>query len=56
MAFDAAIPDNKNDRALGRIVVFADMDAAFANDDVVGRIYLEYTPILTDPIDPTLQG
>lgn len=53
-AFDALSSDDKNTRALGRIVVFADMDAGFT--DLAGRIYIEYSPVLLDPTDPTLQG
>lgn len=47
--------EDKNDRAIGRIVVFADMDESFGKDDIVGRIFLEYTPVFIDPIDPSLQ-
>jgi len=48
--------EEKNDRAIGRIVVIADMDDDFSASNVVGRIFLEYTPVFIDPIDPTLQG
>ncbi|QKN22673.1 hypothetical protein [Erysiphe necator associated tombus-like virus 5] len=54
--FQSLPTEDKNDRALGRIVVIADMDSSFPVGDVIGRIYLEYTPVLIDPIDPTLQG
>ncbi|QKN22643.1 coat protein [Erysiphe necator associated tombus-like virus 2] len=49
---------DRNDRAIGRIAWVADMDPGFfpANGTAVaGRIYMSYTPVLTGPIDPSLQ-
>jgi hypothetical protein len=45
--------EDLNTRALGRIFTYADMD-----DDttVAGRVYIEFTPVLLDPTDPSLQG
>lgn len=45
--------EDSNSRALGRIVSFADVDDP---DVVVGRIYVEFTPVMLDPTDPSLQG
>lgn len=45
--------EDKNSRAIGRIVTIADVDVSV--DTVVGRIYLEYSPVFIDPIDPELQ-
>lgn len=49
---------DKNSRALGRIVVYADMDTAFSATDVVGRVYIQYNALasLRKPTDPSLQG
>lgn len=44
--------EDRNGRAVGRIVVLADVDTT---DTIVGRIFLEYTPVFIDPIDPRLQ-
>lgn len=47
--------EDLNGRALGTIVVIADMDDSFSANDIVGRVYIEYTPVLLDPTDPNLQ-
>lgn len=44
-----------NHRALGKIVVCADMDDTFAVGSIVGRIFIEYVEVLSDSIDPLLQ-
>jgi len=46
--------EDKNDRVAGRIVTFADMDEGFTG--IAGRIFIEFTPNLVGPTDPTLQG
>jgi len=46
--------EDKNGRAIGRIVSHADMDPDFSG--IAGRIFIEFTPILLDPTDPTLQA
>nr|UYL95407.1 MAG: coat protein [Nanning Tombu tick virus 1] len=53
--FGSLTQEDQNSRALGRIVVVADMDDSFPKEDMVGRIFIEYTPVLVDPIDPNLQ-
>lgn len=54
--FAGLTTEDKNLRAAGRIVVLADMSAsASPPGDTIGRIFLEYTPVLIDPVDPTLQ-
>nr|QHD64755.1 VC [Plasmopara viticola lesion associated tombus-like virus 2] len=53
--FEAGDATTKNDRSPGRIVVFADMDASFPQDDVVGWVYIAYTPVLQQPILRRLQ-
>lgn len=53
--FPTLSSEDKNERALARIVAVADMDKEFGEGDLVGRIFIEYTPVLVDPIDPLLQ-
>jgi len=53
--FSGMAGTDKNSRALGTLAVFADMDPEFSADSVVGRVYLQYTPILTEPTDPATQ-
>lgn len=47
--------EDLNNRALGKIVVCADMDDSFTVGSIVGRIFIEYSDVLLDSIDPTLQ-
>nr|UYL95416.1 MAG: coat protein [Taian Tombu tick virus 1] len=44
-----------NNRALGKIVVYADMDSTFPAEAIVGRIFIEYTEVFTGAIDSRLQ-
>lgn len=53
--FEQGDSTTKNDRSPGRIVVWADMDASFSDQDVVGWVYIAYKPILTHPILRRLQ-
>lgn len=55
VSLDNISDEDKNGRALGRIVVLADMDSSFSASDIVGRVYIEYTPVLLEPTDPNLQ-
>lgn len=54
-SFQGMSSTDKNDRAIGRIFAFADMDPSFGDQAVAGRIYVKYTAQLTGPIDPGLQ-
>lgn len=47
---------DKNARALGTLVAYADMDPSFPDDSVVGRVFLQFVPILTEPTDPASQA
>lgn len=49
--FNALSPTDKNERALGRLFIWQDSDAAM----VGGYVYMSYTPSLTGPVDPTTQ-
>lgn len=49
--FNALSPTDKNDRALGRLFIWQDSDTEITG----GYVYMSYTPVLTGPIDPTLQ-
>nr|UUV42654.1 MAG: coat protein [Tuatara cloaca-associated tombusvirus-1] len=49
--FNALSPTDKNDRSLGRLFVWQDSDTDLKG----GHVYMSYTPVLSGPIDPTLQ-
>lgn len=53
--FAAGDTTTKGDRSPGRVVVWADMDSSFPSTDVVGWVYISYTPILQQPILRRLQ-
>lgn len=54
--FNGLTTEDKNARAAGRIVVLVDMtDASSPPGDPIGRIFMEYVPVLQDPVDPNLQ-
>jgi len=54
--FSGLTTEDKNARAAGRIVVLTDMNSSSSPEgETIGRIFLEYTPVLVDPVDPTLQ-
>lgn len=59
--FDACSDTDKNERCAGRVAYLVEGvpttgDGAIAPGALIGRIYLEFTPSLRDPIDPTLNG
>lgn len=59
--FNAMTTTDKNDRSPGLINVFVEGvpttgDGSVANGALIGRIYMEFSPILTSPIDPELNG
>lgn len=54
--FTSLSQEEKNARSPGRIVVVVDMSASSSlSGDTIGRIFLEYSPVLQDPVDPNLQ-
>lgn len=50
--FNALSPTDKNDRALGKVIAWGDLD----NDIVAGHVYMSYTPELVGPVDPATQA
>ncbi|QKF95589.1 hypothetical protein 3 [Zizania latifolia tombusvirus] len=54
--FNAMSGTDKNDRALGQLLAFADMDDSFPSSSVVGRVYLQYVPQLKGATDPATQA
>lgn len=48
--------EDKNERAAGVVYFYADLDTAFSDKDVVGRLYISYVPELVGPTDPSLQA
>lgn len=53
--FAAGDGTTKNERSPGRIVAWADMDASFDDEDIVGWVYISYKPVLLDPTLRRLQ-
>ncbi|QKN22678.1 coat protein [Erysiphe necator associated tombus-like virus 4] len=50
-SFNALSPQDKNERAFGRVFAWGDLDS----DIVAGRVFMSYTPHLSGPVDPKTQ-
>lgn len=48
--------EDKTERSYGRITTYADMDPGYDVNTIIGRLYISYTPVLTDPTDPSVNG
>lgn len=51
-SFNGLSPTDKNDRALGRVFCWADVDS----DMTAGYVYMSYSPEFQGPVDPATQA